>query len=284
MEIRRISGALGAEIVGVDLTRASEDLIAELRAAWLDHLVLFFRDQHLSPADFLAFAGRFGDPMDYPFLRGLAGFPQVTEVAKHPGETVNFGGIWHSDTTYLPEPPMATMLIARQVPPAGGDTLFANQYLAYETLSAGMRSLLDGLIAINSSAKADTSRTREDRMRESAKDDVQQEYLAEHPVVRVHAETGRRSLYVNPAHTLRFKDMSEEESAPILGYLFDHQTKPEFTCRFSWGAGSIAFWDNRCTLHNPINDYQGYSRVMHRVTLNIAPSWERRHAARGSRT
>ncbi len=177
----------------------------------------------------------------------------------------NFGGIWHSDTAYLETPPMGSMLLAREVPAAGGDTEFANQYLAYESLSAGMRRLLDGLIAVNSSAKADVTRTREDRVKEQRGE--ARSYLAEHPVVRTHPETGRKALYVNVAHTVAFKDMSEEESAPLLQYLFRHQVRPEFTCRFQWRVGSLAFWDNRCTQHNPINDYHGQRRVMHRITL-----------------
>ena len=182
-------------------------------------------------------------------------------------ERQNFGGIWHSDTVYLDKPPMATMLIAREVPPYGGDTLFANGYSAYEALSDGMKRMLDGLIAINSSAKADVTRTREDRIRDGGKTEAKKEFVSEHPVVRTHPETGRKALYVNVGHTLRFKDMTVEESAPILDYLFQHQTRPEFTCRFSWGVGSMAFWDNRCVLHNPVNDYHGFKRVMHRVTL-----------------
>jgi taurine dioxygenase len=182
-------------------------------------------------------------------------------------ERINFGGIWHSDTSYLDIPPMGTMLIAREVPPYGGDTLFANMCVAYEALSEGMRRLLDGLVAINSSAKADVSRTREDQVRAGARDNAKPDYAAEHPVVRTHPETGRKALYVNVGHTLRFRDMTEAESAPLLAYLFAHQVRPEFTCRFRWRPGSIAFWDNRCTLHNPVNDYHGYRRVMHRITL-----------------
>ena len=268
MKVTRIAGALGAEVSGIDL---SGDLppstVAELRRLWLEHLVLFFHDQHLPPARFLALAQHFGEPMDYPFLKGLEGFPQITTVAKFEHETINFGGMWHSDTTYLPAPPSATMLIAREVPPFGGDTLFANQYLAYESLSSGMRRLLDGLHAINSSAKADASKTREDRIRERGKSDAAEEYLAAHPAIRTHPETGRKSLYVNPAHTVRFDGMTEEESAPILEFLFEHQVRAEFTCRFSWRAGSLALWDNRCALHNPVNDYHGHRRVMHRITL-----------------
>jgi taurine dioxygenase len=162
---------------------------------------------------------------------------------------------------------MGTMLIAREVPPFGGDTLFANMYLAYESLSPGMQRLLDDLVAVNSSAKADVTKTREDRVRDGARADVKREYIAEHPVVRTHPETGRKALYVNGGHTVRFTDMTEIESAPLLQYLFAHQQRPEFTCRFRWEAGSIAFWDNRCTQHNPINDYHGWCRIMHRVTL-----------------
>jgi taurine dioxygenase len=159
------------------------------------------------------------------------------------------------------------MLVAREVPQFGGDTMFANQYLAYEQLSSGMRRILDGLAAISSSAKADATKSREDRVRDSGRTDSDDEYIAAHPAVRTHPETGRKALYVNPAHTVRFDGMSEEESAPILDFLFRHQVRAEFTCRFAWRVGSLALWDNRCLLHNPINDYQGQRRVMHRITL-----------------
>jgi len=268
LEIRKIAGALGAEIHGVDLARSpSADVVAAIRAALLEHLVVFFRDQNLSVAQFLAFARTLGKPVEYPLIKGLPDYPDVIEVSKLEHEKANFGGIWHSDTTYLDYPPMGSMLLAREVPPAGGDTLFANQYLAYETLSPGLRRMLDGLIGVSSSAKADATKTREDRVKADARVDAKTEYLAEHPVVRTHPDTGRKALYVNVAHTVRFKDMIEAESTPILDYLFQHQTRPEFTCRFQWRVGSLAFWDNRCTQHNPVNDYHGYRRVMHRITL-----------------
>jgi taurine dioxygenase len=237
-----------------------------LRQAWLEHLVLFFRDQALSPAQFLAFARRFGEPIEYPFVRGLDDYPEIIPVLKLEHERVNFGGVWHSDTAYLDVPPMASMLVAREIPPFGGDTLFANMYLAYETLSDGMKRMLDGLVAVNSSAKADASRTREDRMKDRARE-AARDYVAAHPVVRRHPETGRRALYVNVAHTVRFDGMTEEESAPLLAFLFQHQIRPEFTCRFRWRPGSIAFWDNRCAQHHAINDYRGHRRLLHRVTL-----------------
>lgn len=268
LQIKRIAGALGAEIHGADLRGSlSAGLVAETRAALFEHLVVFFRDQHLTVAQFLAFARTLGKPIEYPLIRGLPEYPDVIEVTKLEHEKANFGGIWHTDTAYLEHPPMGSMLLAREVPPAGGDTLFANQYLAYETLSSGLRSMLDGLVAVNSSAKADATKTREDRVNKDGRENARTEYLAEHPAVRTHPETGRKALYVNIAHTVRFKDMTAEESAPLLDYLFRHQTRPEFTCRFQWRVGSLAFWDNRCTQHNPVNDYHGYRRVMHRITL-----------------
>jgi alpha-ketoglutarate-dependent taurine dioxygenase len=266
--VQRIAGALGAEISGVDLSQDLDDAtVAAIRAAWLEHCVIFFRDQDLAPARFLAFAKRFGAVVEYPFVKGIEGFPEIIPVVKLEQDKTNFGGIWHSDTSYLEAPPMGTMLIAREVPPHGGDTLFANAYLAYEALSEGMKRLLDGLVAINTSSLADNSRARADSMRQNLRSDAKKEYLAEHPIVRTHPETGRKALYCNVGHTLHFRDMSVQESRPILEYLFRHQIRPEFTCRFAWRVGSLAFWDNRCALHNPINDYHGYRRVMQRITL-----------------
>ena len=267
IEVLPLAGSLGAEIGGVDLAGdLADETLAEIRRAWLDHLVVFFRDQELAPEQFLAFARRIGEPVEYPFVKGMDGFPEIITVAKLPDETVNFGGIWHSDTVYLDRPPMGTMLIAREVPPYGGDTMWANMYAAYEALSPGMQRLLGGLRAVNSSALADVSKTREDRMRDSGTGD-DKEFVSEHPVVRTHPETGRKALYVNVAHTQRFVDMTEEESRPLLRFLFEHSVRPEFTCRFRWRVGSLALWDNRCAMHNPINDYHGYTRRMHRITL-----------------
>ena len=267
-DVRRISGALGAEVHGIDLRHDQPaGVVAALRRAWLEHGVLFFRDQPLSPAQYLRLAGWFGQPVEYPFIKGIDGFPVITPVVKLEHERNNFGGIWHSDTTYLEQPPMASMLIAREVPPFGGDTLFACQYRALDALAPALQATLATLAGVSSSSKADVSRTREDRIRDGGRDDARREYVAEHPVVRTHPETGRRALYVNVAHTARFAGWTEAESAPLLDYLFAHQVSPEFTCRFSWQPGSIAIWDNRCVQHNPVNDYHGHRRVMHRITL-----------------
>ncbi len=268
IKVRPIAGALGAEVHGVDLSKPPEaTVVAEIRRAFLANLVIFFRDQHLRLDQYMAFARAIGTPVEYPFVKGLPGYPHVIEVKKLEHEKVNFGGVWHSDTAYLDQPPMGSMLLAREVPPYGGDTLFANQYLAYETLSDGMKRLLDGLAGVNTSAKADVSKTREDRIKSDGREEARKDYAAEHPVVRTHPETGRKALYVNVAHTARFAGMTEEESAPLLAYLFQHQVRPEFTCRFAWQPGSIALWDNRCAQHNPVNDYHGFRRVMHRITL-----------------
>ena len=267
LTVKRIAGALGAELTGVDLRELSDDDVRAIRAAWLENVVVFFRDQPLTPEHYMAFARRIGHPIEYPFVKGIAGFPEIIEVKKLEHEKVNFGGVWHSDTAYLEEPPMASMLLAREVPPYGGDTLFANMVLAHDTLSEGMKRLIAPLWAVNSSAKADVTRTREDRLKTDGRDGVGKELVAEHPVVRTHPETGRKALYVNFAHTVRFRGMTEKESAPLLEFLFRHQVKPELTCRFTWQVGSLALWDNRCAQHNPVNDYHGFRRLMHRITL-----------------
>ena len=249
------------------LAPLDDDTIAAIRRVWLQHGVIFFREQPLDSAAFMAFARRFGEIIEYPFVKGLPDYPLIIPVLKLPQERHNFGGIWHTDTTYLQEPPTATMLIARELPPFGGDTLFASSYAAFEALSPGLQQTLRGMRAVNSSAKAAVTKTREDRLADSATDKAKTELVSEHPVVRTHPETGRQALYVNPGHTVRFAGWTQEESEPLLHYLFDFQVRPEFTCRFTWRPGSIALWDNRCVLHNPVNDYHGYKRLMHRITL-----------------
>jgi taurine dioxygenase len=268
-----LAGALGAQIGGVDLAtdlhgERGAAITAEIRRAWLDHLVVIFRGQaKLDNDGFVAFAKTIGTPVEYPFVRGFDTHPEIIAVKKLPHETTNFGGIWHSDTAYLAQPPMATMLIAREIPPVGGDTMFANQYLAYEALSSAMRDLLASLRGVNTSALADVSKTREDRRKDAGGPSADALYEAVHPVVRTHPETGREALYVNIAHTARFEGMTDDESRGLLQFLFAHQVRAEFTMRFTWEVGSVALWDNRCAMHNPMNDYHGHLRVMHRITL-----------------
>ena len=266
IDVHPVSGALGAEIKGVDISIPLEaEVVSEIRNALLKHLVIFFQNQVISPQQQLNFAEQFGIPMEYPQLKGLPDCPLVTEVIKLEHETLNFGGVWHSDTTYLQQPPMASLLYAIEIPPYGGDTLFSNQYKAYETLSDGLKKTLSELVAVNTSSKPEVSMTREDRMREAG---MELNILsASHPAVRTHPETGGKSLFVNKAHTTHFKDWTESESKSLLEFLFQHQVRTEFTCRFRWEKNSLAFWDNRCVQHNPVNDYQGFRRIMHRVTI-----------------
>jgi len=267
IQVKPISGALGAEIHGVDLAHLEDEIFAEIHHAFLKNLVIFFRDQTITPDQQVAFSARFAPIGYYPFLKGLPDHPAVIEVRKEPEDKLNFGGVWHTDTAYLAKPPMGSVLYAKEIPENGGDTMFANLYLAYETLSDPMKAMLDGRKAVNSSRKGDAAAGRQKSVDENPKDasDVQTE--STHPALRTHPETGRQALYVNRGHTVCFEGATPEESAPILEYLFEHQIRPEFTCRFQWAPGSIAIWDNRCALHYPLNDYHGQRRVMHRVTM-----------------
>jgi taurine dioxygenase len=270
ISVSPISGALGAEISGVDLSQKLDAaVIGEIRQALTENQVIFFRDQHLTPDQHLAFGRRFGELQIHEFVEGMEDNQEILEVRKEDYETRNFGGGWHTDVSYLERPALGSVLYAREVPPVGGDTMFASQYLAYDTLSDGMKSMLGEMTAVHSArrpyglnaAGRNVDRSMNIRYTENAHGEV------EHPVIRTHVETGRKCLYVNGAFTIRFKDMTEEESAPLLHYLWQHAARPEFTCRFRWQKNSIAFWDNRCVQHNAINDYHGQRRVMHRVTI-----------------
>jgi taurine dioxygenase len=272
IEVRPLAGALGAEIAGVDLKREQGNRTwSEIHRAFLDHLVIVFRDQDLSLDDMMAIGRRFGEPSDYPFVKGIDGYPQIFEIVKEPHEARNFGGAWHSDSTYLKRPPLATLLYARETPDYGGDTLFANQYLAYEALSEGMRDLINGLVGVNNaSLKSGGGRVSRQGgiagMKTQGLTDAES-IEALHPVVRTHPGTGRKGLYVNRSHTVRFQDMTEAESEPLIGFLTAHAVRPEFTCRVRWAPGTLTIWDNRCAQHCAVNDYTGQRRVMRRLTV-----------------
>jgi len=276
IEVAPISGALGAEIHGVNLASELDDgTIADIRTALLENLVIFFRDQDLTPEKQLAFARRFGEPELHDFVEGMPDHPEVIAIIKDADDAgYNFGGRWHTDVSYQERPALGSILYAVDAPPRGGDTLFANQYLAYETLSEGMRKLLDPLKAVHSAAGSYGPDGRAAKlggngytrsMHVNPSDKAQEEML--HPVVRTHPESGRKGLYVNEVYTERFEGMTVEESRPWLEYLFRRATFEPFTCRFRWETGSVAFWDNRCVQHYALNDYSGFRREMHRVTL-----------------
>ena len=268
MKVKALSPTLGAEVFGIDLSLPLDDvMIDDLRALWLEYQIIVIRSQNLTPTKQLAFAKALGEPDIYPFLTGLEGFPMITEVLKKEDEKVNFGGVWHSDTTYQKCPPMATLLYAKELPPLGGDTLFANQYEAFASLSAPLRNVLEKLRAVNAAGKKRVASTRSERMKDSASGVNPDDLAGIHPVVRTHPETGRKALFVNAAHTINFEGWSAEESQGLLEYLFKHQISPEFQCRLSWQVGDVAFWDNRCVQHYPLNDYHGHRRLLHRITL-----------------
>ena len=271
MKIEPLAGALGAEIRGVDLTRLPDSGWREVHEAFLRYSVLAIRDQRLEPADLMQVGARFGEPCPYPFVTGIDGFPYIFEVVKEESETTNFGGNWHSDTTYLQKPPLGTLLYAMETPTHGGDTLFTNTAAAYDALSDGMKSLLSGLVGVNSAAlKHGGGRHQMHKTINSMKlHDIEKgsDFEAEHPAVRTHPQTGRKALYVSRSHTVRFRDMSEEESRPLVDFLQAHQTRPEFTCRVRWSPGTLTVWDNRCTQHNAVNDYHGQRRRMRRLTV-----------------
>jgi taurine dioxygenase len=267
--VKPLAGALGAEIAGVDLSRPlSNQQRSEIHDAFLAHSAIYIRDQELGGDDLLRYARYFAEPAYYPFVEGLPDFPQIFELRKEPDQTVNVGGAWHSDTTYLDKPPIGTMLYCREAPAFGGDTMVANQYFAYETLSAGMRRMLDGLTGIYTARMNGGRGNRaENQYMKMKNTDKAEQIEAEHPVVRTHPETGRKALYISTRHTARFKGMTEEESRPLIQFLQAHCTRPEFTARIRWEKGTVTIWDNRCCQHFAINDYHGQRRVMWRLPV-----------------
>ena len=269
MEIRPISGALGAEILGVDFAAGVDDeTFDRIRTTFLAHGVIVIRDQDLTPEQHVAAARRFGRINVNRFFTAVDGHPEVAEVRKEPHQKRNIGNKWHTDHSYDDAPALGSMIYALEVPPVGGDTLFANMSLAWEMLSDGMKDMLSKLRAVHSSrhvfgpgykANPDVA----DRFRNP--DQAVQD--AVHPVVIRHPDTGRRVLYVNPTFTVRFDGWTEEESGPLLDYLYAHASRPEFSCRVQWREGSLGLWDNRATWHLALNDYPGHRRLMHRVTI-----------------
>ena len=269
IEVRPITGSLGAEIHGVDLgADLDEASVAAVRRALLEHCVVFFRDQQFDAAQHKALARRFGEIFVHPNYASVVPDREIIEIRREPGDLRIVGEEWHTDTTMMAEPPMGAILYAIEVPPYGGDTLFASQYLAYEALSDGMKRLLEGLGAVHSDRKvagpqAGLNAYRATKVREEG----WEETVSTHPVVRTHPETGRKLLFVNHSYTIRFDGMTEAESAPLLGFLLEQGHRPEFTCRFRWANGSVAFWDNRCVKHLAVHDAGPFRRIMRRVQL-----------------
>jgi len=276
--VKPIAGALGAEIDGVDLRCLDEATFLEINAAWLEHLVVFFRRQTLTPNEQIAFARRFGAIHFHPFMQGMDEHPEILEIIKEEGDTKAFGETWHTDQMFNPKPAKATILYAKETPAVGGDTMFANLYLAYDTLSEPMRAAIAQVETWNvgdrgKPAQGEGKREpREGRYAGNAKmaakvrDPGEVTTQCAHPLVRTHRETGRKALYIG-SHTQTLRGFADAEARPIVEFLKAHSVRPEFTCRFRWDVGAIAIWDNRCTLHRALNDYPGRRRRMHRITI-----------------
>jgi len=276
LEVRRLSASMGAEIYGCDLSQdLDDDTWSQIQQVFTDHIAIFFPGQTLSPVQLSKFVERFGEPLPHPYMKAMEGAPAVHELRKTPKDGHVFGGLWHMDFTNLPTPSLANALYARQVPSAGGDTLFTNMYLAYETLSDGLKRMLEGLNAMHgfpetykqnvAREEAKTGVTKVDADTIKYRDSYDSEVL--HPAVRVHPESGKKTLYVNPGFTLRFEDMTAAESKPLLDYLYTHAIQPEFTFRYHWAVDTLGIWDNRCSMHHALNDYPGETRVMHRMVV-----------------
>jgi len=274
LDIAPLTGALCAEIFGVDLAQTLPDTtIAAIRRALGQYGVVFFRDQTFDAEQHKAFARNFGKLHVHPFIYAdaLPGEPEVLRVVKEKEDRRVFGERWHADVTFLEKPLLGAALYALETPAKGGDTLFANMYDAYEALSEGMRRMLDGLNAMHSgrpygvggvpgdlkvSRSIGIERNRPEADREVA-----------HPVVRVHPVTGRKALFVNAIYTTRFEDMTEAESRPLLDFLFAHAIRPEFTCRLRWRTNDLAVWDNRCAMHRRDSFDPNTVRLMHRTAI-----------------
>jgi taurine dioxygenase len=269
LEVRPFAGALGATVHGVDLgADFSADKIAAIRAAFVEHQVLVFRDQDLSPEQQMRFGRAFGELDTHPFVVGNSEFPEIIDVVTEPDDILNFGGGWHTDVTFLEEPDLGSILYAVDVPQGGGDTLFANQHAAYGALSETMKGMLDGLVGIHSAgpqyAEGGTSTLHKAMKTKEA--DLANSFVA-HPVVRTHPESGSKALYVNGAFTVSIAGLHADESRHLLRFLLRHATKEIFTCRVQWEPGTLAMWDNRSVQHYALHDYAGQRRHMRRVTV-----------------
>ena len=273
--VEPVAGALGATVTGIDLASVTDAAqLDDLRRALADHLVVFLPGQELSLDDLERVTDLLGGRDVTPFVEPLEDRPYVIRVIKEPTDVINFANAWHSDLSYLPAPPAYTLLHAWDVPDHGGDTVWSNQYLAYETLSHGLRATLDGLSAVHSAGLAYGTGGLLDQVKDLTSMAIapSAEAYAEHvhPAVAVHPVTGRRALYVNPVYTTRFAGWTKDESQALLAHLYRHSINENFTCRLRWAVHTLAIWDNRCTMHNALNDYTGVRREMYRTSVKGA--------------
>ena len=257
----------GAEVLGIDLNNLSDSELAAVKKAYADYGIIFFRDQKLTEDQHIAFAKKFGEIDINKFFPHIDGYREIAKVGKEKEQKTNIGGGWHTDHSYDQVPAMGSILVARQLPPEGGDTLFANMYAAYETLDDETKAQIANLKAVHSNGHVFGSKAyyNNEERTEFANDEAVGE--AVHPVVITHPLSGKKALYVNPGFVLRFEGQTMQESPPLLHKLFAHAMNARFHTRFQWKPGSIAFWDNRATWHFALNDYHGHDRLMHRITI-----------------
>ena len=268
LNIRALSGVLGAELQGIDLGGDLDASLAPIQQAFIDHHVLVFRDQELTPEQQLGFGRRFGELDTHPFVHGNEAYPELLDIITMPDDRFNFGGGWHSDVTFLDEPDLGSILYAVEVPPAGGDTLFANQHAAYDALSETMKQLLDGLVGVHSAGPqyAEGGQSTKSKAMATKNADLASRTV-EHPLIRTHPESGRKGLYVNRAFTTGIKGLRPDEADTLLQFLFRHAVHERFTCRVRWEPGTLVMWDNRSVQHYALFDYAGHRRQMRRITV-----------------
>ena len=270
MEIIPIAKSLGAEVIGAQLVNMDVKTYSSIEKAFSRYLVLCFRDQQLGPCDLVNLARKFGGVGETPYLSGLEDYPDVVPIVKEANEKSQhtFGSGWHTDFTFQKKPPARTLLYALDVPPKGGDTLFANLQDAYESLSTGMQESLSRLRALHSAVRSygpDASlKNHLENM--TITNEKKEPGFESHPVIREHPVTGKPSLWINPTYTIRFEGMTDQESQPLLDYLNDLITEERFICRVNWKRDSLVMWDNRCTQHSASSDYEGHRREMWRIT------------------
>ncbi|MGB5724242.1 MAG: TauD/TfdA family dioxygenase [Parasphingorhabdus sp.] len=268
MQITKASDAVGAIVEDVDVTNLSDEQFAKIRAAFRDRGALFFHEQQLTPEQHIAFARRWG-PIDFNrFFKRREGYPEIAEVLKEPDQILNIGGGWHTDHSYDEAPAMGSILYALEIPPSGGDTLFAGMAAAYEALDDDMKAHIKNLKARHGNAHIFGKESEYRKGFEGRYTNADQAgQTAVHPVVLPHPESGVKGLYVNPGFTLEIVDMDPAEGQALLQQLYGHIMEDRFHYRHQWRAGDLAMWDNRSTWHYALNDYQGHRRYLNRITI-----------------
>ena len=269
MEVQLLSGALGAEISGIDLRDSSQDNWNVINNLMLEHKVLFFRNQNISCEEQVKLAKKFGPLEKHVYVKGLKDFPEILRIVKGKEEKHQWGETWHTDVSYNPKPTKVIILRSRKIPPVGGDTMFSNMEIAYEKLNEKIKKKIEGKKALHTSLGASAF---VDKYEEMEGNGNLEEYSIEHPIVRTHPETNKKILYVNSMYTKKIIDMDENESNDILKKIFEHQERLDFTCRFKWTENAVAIWDNRSTQHQGLTDFfpgkgLGFERIMDRIAI-----------------